>query len=60
MLEIEKMGLVKMSQKEKQEVEGGINPWVVIGICALISFGVGCCNGYKEAERNDPRNKVAI
>ena len=33
MLELEKLGLVEMDSQEVNEVDGGIIPIVVIGIC---------------------------
>ena len=52
MLELEKLGLVEMDSQEVNEVDGGIIPIVVIGICwgfmacsSLVAIGIAQANG---------------
>lgn len=46
MLELENLGLVELNAQEMNDVEGGIAPLVIYGLCWAAGFAIGSAIAY--------------
>lgn len=52
MKNLENYGVQEISQKQAEDINGGIHPaLIVLGVVAVVAFGVGVYNGYQEAKQ---------